>query len=442
MISRLNIPPGLRLCLWHTRSWTKIGLVLALAFLANSLEGPTIQHAFATDKQVTYFQDVALIIHDHCSSCHRPGEVARLPLLTYQDAKQEGPPIAAAVRARLMPPWKPVAGFGEFQSDPRLSDAEIATLESWVREGMPEGDPKAQPPAPRFTSGWQLGSPDLVLTMAQPFEVPANTPDLYECFILPTHLTEDRYVVAIEERPSYRPVVHHSIVVEDKFGAARRMAQGAGAYPCFGGFGFPAPGYIGFWTPGVQPQREPPGVARLLKKDCDVVVQVHFHPARQPAKEQISLGLYFAKQPPEHIPFDLSLATMDIDIPPGEPEHRVSSFVFVPEDVEVLSIIPHCHLLCRAVKVTAKLPSGGSVPLIYIYDWDFDWQRQYWYNSPLFLPQGTRVDMEMTFDNSAANPRNPNHPPKRVTWGEQSTDEMAEIHLEAIPAHPPSSPHK
>ncbi|PYV16717.1 MAG: hypothetical protein DMG21_10750, partial [Acidobacteria bacterium] len=246
----------------------------------------------------------------------------------------------------------------------------------------------------------------------------------------------DRYVVAMEERPSYRPVVHHSLVVEDKFGAARRMAHGADAYPCFGGLGFPAPGYIGFWTPGVLPHREPPGVARLLKKNSDVVVQVHFHPGHQPAEEQISLGLYFAKQPPEHIPFDLSVGTLDIDIPPGEPNHKVSSFVFVPEDVEVLSIIPHCHLLCRAVKVSANLPNGGSLPLIYINEWDFDWQQQYWYKLPIFLPQGTRVEMEMTYDNSPRNPRNPNHPPKRVTWGEQSTDEMAEIHLEAIRAHP------
>jgi hypothetical protein len=344
--------------------------------------------------------------------------------------------IAAAVRQRLMPPWKPVPGFGEFQNDPRLTDAQIATLETWVAEGMPEGDKKAQAPAPPFVSGWQLGSPDLILTMAQPFEVPANTPDLYECFILPTHLSEDRYVVAMEERPSYRPVVHHSIVAEDKFGAARRVAQGAGAYPCFGGFGFPAPGYIGFWKPGIQPHREPPGVARFLKKGSDVVVQVHFHPAGHPAEEQIALGLYFAKQPPEYIPFDLSLGTFDIDIPAGEPNHKVSSFVFVPENIEVLSIIPHCHLLCRAVKVSAALPSGGSLPLIYIQDWDFNWQQQYWYKSPVFLPQGTRVEMEMTYDNSAANPRNPNHPPKRVTWGEQSTDEMAEIHLEAIPARP------
>ena len=402
----------------------------------------------ASATAVTYSRDVAPILYAHCASCHRPGEVAPFPLLSYQDARQQGPAIAAAVRLRRMPPWKPVPGYGDFQNDPRLTEGQIATLESWVREGMLEGNApalsaaegKAQAPTPHFISDWQLGSPDLILTMPQPFKVPADTPDLYECFILPTHLPEDRYVVAVEERPSNRSVVHHSIIVEDKFGAARRLAKGASAYPCFGGFGFPAPGYLGFWTPGVLPHGEPPGVARRIRKDSDVVVQIHFHPAHQTGEEQVSVGLYFAKHPPEHVPFDLSLGSMDIDIPPGEQNHKVSSFVVVPEEIEVLSIIPHCHLLCRAVKVSATLAGGGSLPLINIQDWDFNWQQQYWYKAPVFLPQGTRVEMEMTFDNSAGNPRNPNHPPKRVTWGEQSTDEMAEIHLEAIPAHSRASP--
>ncbi len=380
-------------------------------------------------------KDIAPILYSHCASCHRPGQVAPFSLLTYQDAKAQGPALAAATQARLMPPWKPVSGYGDFQNDRRLTDAQIKSIQRWVEEGMPEGDPRNLPPAPQFTTGWQLGQPDLVLNMAEPFDVPADGHDLYECFILPTHLTADKYVVAVEERPSDRTVVHHSIVVEDTLGAARRLAGGKSAYPCFGGFGFPTPGFIGFWTPGIEPHREPAGVARVLKKGSDLVMQIHFHPAAHAAREQTSLGLYFAKQPPKKVPFDLILATMDIDIPPGDRNYQVSNYTFVPQDVDILSVIPHCHLICRQVEVSATLPDGKILPLLRINDWDFNWQQQYWYKHPVRLPEGTRVEMQMTFDNSAANPRNPNHPPQRVTWGEQSTDEMAEVHLEAVPAH-------
>ncbi len=383
---------------------------------------------------MTFNKDVAPIIFAHCTTCHRPGEVAPFPLLTYQDAKSRAPLMAKVVASRLMPPWKPVPGYGEFLGNRRLTDAQIRVIGQWVREGAPEGDPHDLPQAPRFVSGWQLGQPDLVLKMARPFNVPATGDDVYHCFVLRTGLTEDKYVVGFEERPSNRRVVHHSIIVQDEHGAARRLAHGSDVgYPCFGGFGFPAPGYLGFWTPGAVPHRQPPGIAEILKKRADLVLQTHFHPDGRPEEEQTTIGLYFAQRPPREVPMDLTVGSVDIDIPAGDAHYKVASFAYVPGDVEVISIIPHCHLLCREVMANATLPDGGTKPLIWIKDWEFNWQQQYWYRTPVKLPAGTRVDMEMIYDNSSRNPRNPHHPPERVTWGEQSTDEMAEVHLEVVP---------
>lgn len=385
------------------------------------------------DRPVTFNTDVAPIIFKHCASCHRPGEVAPFPLLSYQDAKKRAQLIVTVTQKRFMPPWKPELGYGEFQGVRRLTDAEIRTIQRWSDAGAPEGS-GTPPPLPAFKTGWQLGRPDLVLQMTKPYDVPADGPEFYRCFVLPAALPEDRYISAFEVRPSNRKVVHHAIFVQDPRRAGRRLETESGkGYPCVGGFGFPVAESLGLWTAGILPKPEPEGAAVSFKKNSDVVLQLHFRPSGRPEQELCVIGLYFAKQAPRRILRNVSVGSYAIDIPAGESNYRVRSFAYIPFDAEVLSIFPHAHYLAREVEASAVLPSGSVVPLLSIKNWDFNWQEEYWYVSPPRLPQGTRVNMEIIYDNSANNISNPNQPPQRVTWGEQTTDEMGEVHLRLVP---------
>jgi hypothetical protein len=390
----------------------------------------------AQTEKLTFNNDVAPIIFKRCSSCHRPGQVAPFSLLNYGDVSKRAALIGKAVEDHAMPPWKPEPGYGDFVGGRRLPDDEIRTIKRWIEQGLVEGDARDLPPAPQFSNAWFLGAPDLVVRLPEPFTVSAGN-DVYRCFVLPLGLSEDRYVSAYEFRPGNRRVVHHAIIVEDTYGAAQRvLGDSASGYSCFGGFGFPVPGYLGFWTPGAVPRPWPEGIGKELRKGSGLVVQVHFHPASEAATVQFEIGLYFSKRRPERIPFDIPVGTMDLDIPPGVKNYPVKSYTYIAEDVDAIGIIPHAHFLGKEVKARATLPDGQVVPLIWIRHWDFNWQEQYRYVSPVRLPKGTRIDVQWTYDNSSDNPRNPNHPPKRVTWGEGTTDEMSELHIEVVPAGP------
>ena len=382
---------------------------------------------------VTFNKDVAPIVFRHCSGCHHPGEVAPFPLLTYEDVKVRVELVGSVTESRYMPPWGPEPGYASFKHVRRLTSEEISTIKQWVAEGAPEGKAEELPLAPQFVDGWQLGQPDLVLQMPRAYEVAAGGKEFYRCFPIPTGLTTDKYLKALEFRPSGHKVVHHAILVEDAHQAGRRLeAAPRQGYPCGGGFGFAMPGMLAMWTAGTTPTPDPEGIATLLKKGSDLVVQIHFRPGKDTEQEQAKIGLYFSKRPPARTPIDLALASYDIDIPAGAKDYKLRAFSYVPFDVEAFSIFAHAHYLARAVRATATLPDGTVEPLLWIKNWAFDWQENYWFFAPLLLPQGTRLDMEFTYDNSSENPRNPNHPPRRVTWGFLTTDEMGEIHLRAV----------
>ncbi|MGH9666435.1 MAG: hypothetical protein ACRD9L_18570 [Bryobacteraceae bacterium] len=399
------------------------------------LMAPVLAAAPAGAARVTFSRDIAPIVYRHCASCHRAGEVAPFPLTTYQDVEKRAKLIAAVTARRFMPPWKPVHGYGNFAGERRLTDAQIALIQKWAAEGAPEGDPEKLPPAPNFPAGWQLGKPDLVLTMARPFRVPADGDDLYQCFAIPTGLTRDRYVRAMEFQPSNRRVVHHSLLFTDTTGTARRKdsATPEQGYPCFGTIGFFATSALGGFVPGTGPIVEPSGVAAVLHRGADLVAQIHFHPTGKPEEEQSSFGFYFTDKPPEKGLIDIPLTSRSIDIPSGDSHYVVTDHFTLPVDVDAVGIIPHAHYLCREMRGTAILPDGTKKWLIRINDWDFNWQEQYHYAAPVRLPADTEVKMEFIYDNSTANPRNPNSPPKRVRWGPGSTDEMAGLHIEVIP---------
>ncbi len=375
---------------------------------------------------ITYARDIAPIIQANCVDCHRPAAVAPFPLTNYQEVSKRARQIRLVTQLRVMPPWKPISNFGHFRDERQLSRREIALIATWVESGKVYGDPANMPPPKRFVNGWQLGTPDLVLRMSEPFHVPAEGADIYQYFVIPTGLKEDRLVAAIEYRPSNPQVVHHASFRYDNSGTARRLdaADPRPGYQRFGGWGFNSGGTLGGWALGVLPHRFPAHMGRLIKKNSDFVLQTHYHPNGKSEQDQSMVGLYFAPKPAHTHVGELFVANMNLEIPPCEERYHHQASYTLPVDTVVHSVLPHMHLLGRECKSTATLPDGRIKPLICITDWDFSWQESYFYATPLRLPKGTRIDFEIYYDNSESNRMNPHFPPKRVYWGEQSTEEM------------------
>jgi hypothetical protein len=389
---------------------------------------------------ITFNRHVAPILWKNCAGCHRPGEVGPFPLLSYRDAAKRADFIRELTAAGQMPPWKARPGAGVFLDAPRLSDSEKAILARWAETGCDQGEPADLPPPPRFSEGWGLGQPDLVLTMPEPFVVPANGRDIYRAFDLPFPLDRDVVVTGIEFRPGNRRVVHHSRLHLDQSGDARRRDRSDPA-PGFCGwlganlFELPYPG-LGAWTPGMTPRFAPEGSGRVIPRGSDVVVNIHYHSSGKIETDQSSVGLYFARKPVTRKMAGYSISTTKIDIPPGARRHTVIQTAWIRADVHLYTVVPHAHYLCREVRLAANLPDGTCQPLLWIDDWNLDWQDQYRFAKPVRLPKGTIVTMAAYFDNSEGNPRNPNKPPQRVRYGISSRDEMCACHLEFLPDDP------
>ena len=380
-----------------------------------------------------FTRDIAPILYQHCASCHHEGEVAPFPLITYEDAGKRAKLIAEVTRTRSMPPWKPVSGYNHFAGERRLTEAEIETIQRWAAAGAPEGDRAKLPPPPVFEAGWKLGKPDLVVDLPQPFDVPAEGNDIYECFIVPMNLPalpKDKFIRAVEFRPSNRRVVHHSLLFTDTSYTPR-----APRYPCFGTVGlFPTLG-LGGWSPGMGPIRMLGGAAPPLAAGSKLVAQVHYHPDGKPEQDRWSVGFYFTDQAPVRRVVDVGLASNAIDIPAGDPHYVVRARFTIPVAIDAVGVIPHAHFLCREMRGWAILPDGRKQWLLNLRDWDFNWQDQFQYAHPIRLPADSRIEMEFVYDNSAANPHNPNSPPKRVRSGPGTNDEMAGLHIQSIPVH-------
>ena len=385
----------------------------------------------SSQSQVTFCRDIAPIVNANCVTCHRPGEVAPFALTSYEEAAKHAKQIARVTDERVMPPWKAEPNFGHFRDERRLTPTEMTLIGTWAATGAPRGDSADLPPLPKFPSDWALGQPDMVLTMPKPFTVPASGRDIYRCFVLPMNIPDDRYVTAVEFRPDAKTVVHHALFFLDNSGKAAGLAaantDGQPGYRSFGGIGFAPSGGLGGWAPGVEPSFLPDGVGQAVRRGAngvDLLLQVHYHPDGKEHTDQSRIGLYFAKKPVTRIAISIPIQTSNIDIPAGESHYVRAKSIILPTDVTVIGMFPHMHLIGKEMKVTATLPDGTVEPLIWIRDWQFQWQNQYHYVDPIILPKGTRVDVEAIYDNSENNPDNPNTPPKRVRHGEQTTDEM------------------
>ena len=386
----------------------------------------------------TFNEHIAPLVWKSCAGCHRPGEVAPFSLLTYADVKKRGRNVLTVVEDRYMPPWHPAPGYGSFRDNPRLSDEQIDTVRAWVKAGMPEGPAEKLGKPPTFTTGWQLGEPDLVVKTLAAFEVPAGGRDIYRNFAIPIGLPEDKWITAIEVRPSARSVLHHVLIFLDEKREAQEL-DGKDGRAGFSGMRLQRSPMVGSWAVGGLPSHLPEGLAIQLPKGSDLVLQSHLHPSGKKEQEATVLGLHFAKERPTRTLLTIQLPpffgiTAGLDIPPGEADFRLRDTFTLPCDVDAVSIGGHAHMLCKSLQMFAELPDGKSTPLLKIDHWDFDWQNRYTFSSLVRLPKDALLRSELVYDNSKNNENNPNKPPRRVRWGRETTDEMGSITLLVVPA--------
>ena len=416
------------------------GLVMAI-FVAAAAQRPN--QSTARTPPITpapnFAHDIAPILYRDCVSCHRPGESAPFSLLSYAEAKKRAQQIASATASRAMPPWLPVAGHGDFAGEHRLSSDEIALISKWVKGGAPEGPADETPPAPKFTEGWQLGPPDLIVEAAHAYTIPAHGPDVFYNFIFSPGITTTKYVRAIEIRPGDTHLIHHANVIVDRARSARRQETEPGA-------GFPGMNvkivrnaldfdtHFLFWKPGSTPWVEQDGFSWRLDPGNDLVLNAHMMTMGMPEEVKPSIGLYFTDKPPKYAPILIQLEHDGaLNIPPGDPDFVVTDKFTLPVDADALAVYPHAHYLGHVLEGYALLPNGTRKELILIRHWDPKWQSVYHYREPVFLPKGTVLVMRWHYDNSAANPRNPHRLPQRVFSGNQSTDEMAHLSFQLLP---------
>lgn len=385
---------------------------------------------------LTYCRDIAPVIIENCAPCHRPGEAAPFSLLSYADVIKRGQQLVEVTSDRYMPPWLPQHGYGNFAGERRLTNDEIGMLAQWIEEGAVEGDQQELPPMPDWPEGWQLGEPDLVVTMTEPFELPADGGDVFRNFVIPVKIPATRFVEAVEFRPGNQKIVHHATIRVDATHSSRRLDEND-PQPGFGGMQsssnahFPNGQFLG-WTAGKVPHRNEPGLSWPLERGADLVLELHLQPTGKPESLQSSIGLFFVDQPPTKHSFSLVLDSREMNIPPGEDAYEVVDEYVLPTQAEVLGVYPHAHYLGKTIEGYAVLPDGTKEWLIRIPDWDFNWQDEYRFVEPVSLPKGTRLLMRVIYDNSAKNPRNPNIPPERVVFGPRTINEMADLVLRIV----------
>jgi Tfp pilus assembly protein PilF len=396
---------------------------------------PTAAYAKHPVGTLSFTADIAPTIFTKCASCHRPGEIGPFPLLSYADVRKRAAQIVAVTQNRTMPPWSAVPGYCRFEADGSLTVQELGRIAQWVDEGAPQGDPARLPPFPEFREGWKHGTPDLVVTMSESFTLDADVTDANRNFAIRVPITESKYVMGWEFDPGNTKVVHHAFLKVDRSGWSRHLDE-MDPLPGFDGVmleGGRSP--VGFnlgWLPGCPPPPPDERLSWLLEPGTDLVLEMHLCGTGKRETVQSSIALYFAKQPPTAHPGIAGLIAREIDIPAGERAYVVHDEYVLPVAATVTGIGAHAHYRGKDVKVWAEEPDGSKSWLLRITDWDFNWQNRYTYAQPFKFPRGTTLYMQLTYDNSAENPRNPTVPPERVLLGRRSRDEMGEIAIHLL----------
>ncbi|MEM1328006.1 MAG: T9SS type A sorting domain-containing protein [Bacteroidota bacterium] len=396
-------------------------------------------------QSINYSEHIAPIIYEKCTSCHREGEIAPMPLTSYDEVRNWSEMIRYVTEIRYMPPWKPNPEYSKFLGENYLEDEEIQLIADWVAAGTPQGDPMKEPPLPYFPDGSQLGEPDLILTFEEAFEHRGNNQDDYRIIVLPTELMEDKQVAALELRPGNKRIVHHAIFSYDDTGRARQLdaADPGYGYDGFGGFGISnnpletemLPGYV----PGQQPRFFPKGIGQKLPAGADLLVQMHYAPVPTAQSDSSTVNIFFKEETVERevrTEFLVPIPGMIVNGPFIIQANQKKTFhcqTTVPQKVSLVSITPHMHLLGKKWEVYALTPNRDTIPLIKIDDWDFNWQGTFHFDRFIVLEVGSTIHAFATYDNTSDNPNNPNFPPRWMSWGEKTTDEMFFLPIAYVP---------
>ncbi len=388
---------------------------------------------------VTFSKDVAPILYGRCATCHHQGEMAPMSLVSYKDVRPWAKSIREKVVSREMPPWYADPNHGQWANDPSLTQQEIDTIRAWVDGGAKEGDAKDLPPAPKFTNtGWKFGTPDLVLSMSEDCEIPADGTVPYKYYAVPTNFTEDKYIQFAEIKRGDPSLVHHVIISvrepdqgpplpagEIKFNRQQvnpedpqqaRQQQRRGNNP---------DGMLVGWAPGMSPLTLKPGTAKLVKKGSTLIFQMHYTTNGVPGKDRTGVGLWFAKETPEKriITKGITVDPRKLVIPPGDPNFESRSSQTFTEDVHVHMFMPHMHVRGKDFEYKLVYPDGKEKVLLRVPKYDFNWQITYFTQQPITVPKGSRIDCVAHHDNSIGNKFNPD-PGITVRWGDQTWEEM------------------
>ena len=378
--------------------------------------------------QVTFHKEVMPILQKHCQECHRPGEIAPFSLMSYKDARPWAKAIKTDILTKKMPPWFADPQYGHFMNDRSLTKDEIDTISAWVDGGAKEGDPKDAPKALAFTEGWNIPQPDVVLSMSEPFKVPAKGDVPYQYVVLPTKFTEDKWVQMAEARPSDRMVVHHVVIFirEPQNKWLRQVKPNVAFVPPPGDFTNISGGgsdILMIYTPGKVPEIWRPGLGKMIKAGSDLVMQMHYTTKGQDTEDYTKVGLVFAKEKPTERAITIGGNNLGFKIPPGDANYRVDAKNTFPNDATILNFFPHMHLRGKSFEYRAVYPDGRTETLLRVPKYDFFWQLDYQLTEPLKVPAGTRIECTAWYDNSPNNPHNPD-PTATVKFGEQSWEEM------------------
>lgn len=415
-------------------------------------------------EEITYSGHIGPIIYKHCSNCHRPGEAGPFSLLTYQDATARAQLIKFVTQTRYMPPWPADAGYTHFIDEKVLSEEEIALIGGWVDKGCKIGDTTKLPPLPVFANGSQIGKPDLVIKLREPYKIKGNATDLFLLMRVPYQIPNDTFIRAVEVVPGNRKLVHHvnaqllsyepdkrkdvfkgnTVIDIDSF-PDKLKAYKALDLPNDDGVSFPALTYsVTNYLPGVTPPLYPEGIGgfKLLQKGALFLKDIHYGPSRADTSDQTAFNVFYAKSAPKRPAQEFQMGTFGVSpiVPPlVVPPDTVMTFrsdYIVPEDISILTINPHMHLLGKQFLAYALTTQGDTIPLIRIKKWDFRWQYFYTYKKMLKIPRGATIHIEGVYDNTHQNPNNPFNPPQLVAEREGSmrtSDEMFQFIVTCLP---------
>jgi len=397
----------------------------------------------ATNPSTTFYKDVMPVLQRSCQNCHRPGEAAPMSFLDYKNTRPWAKAVKAAVQVKKMPPWLADPHYGKFSNDRSLTEADRSTLVAWADAGAPEGSVKDAPKPLEFFEGWNIGKPDIVYTMPTAFSVPASGTIEYQYLVIPTNLSQDRWVQLAEVRPGNRAVVHHVIAfirpkgskwladaepgvpfVPGKTERKRPAAEGSTRVdPQENALQLLQSELLVGYAPGMPAQVCENGSAKLLPAGSDLVLQLHYTATGKEAEDQTSIGLVFSKQPPQRREMTLSAGNYLFSIPPGDPNYEVKAQITLHDDAELVNMMPHMHLRGKDFLYKVVYPTGETSTLLSVPRYDFNWQLVYVFDKPVVLPKGSRIECTAHFDNSVNNPYNPD-PKATVRFGDQTWQEM------------------